>query len=688
MDLRPRTNKPKASGKSGRGSSSSDMNPLSPNLTVGLSPSSNAIVSQTLTSDLPVTGMSRSGLPVSGSSSSAPSNTSSKQDTTRKRSQPPPFASSSSPLEMDTFAHMFAASNALRDNSFTHLNLMELTGTSGLAFDANFLVGIDEFLFIASTLFEKYDAGELPSNDNIDWIVANCHICRATDCTTRGTAVLLSALAFDDLAELLPPLLVDRVADNASRAVLGLEHGGMVIAEVVEWLEKENALRLVVRSASIDIDEAITTVGAGFFVECQPAQCLTVIYAKALPAMSVAKLFEHSLSSGKRRREDELPGASSGEPRFNLDGLPVTIPGKGWQQRLYLLQHLERMMIPQTFLALFPGWNYDIQRVCEVSVSASTSSGNSSWISVPATKLFEQAEYVSSFPVVKQRLLFEDFVLGKWPLRSLSSLSLFSFRWPEDSDAPFGQGCSEQDKIRMAGWLKNFNKVLACYYNAEFNRKLDGVCDLLTDHSATCASWGSEFLFCRIHQTIGSWFVQLRTHSPPDGVSFRLLGAIEFLERSLMSCLTATNDPVLVYPHFSWYHSDRGRGSWSLSTLPSTSGPSLPRPSPAGLDVAPPSTSSTSSAVSRLSLPRSSNSGPSLPSSVPSSGLCVYHLAGLYQVPDSSGRPLLCNRSSCRMDHPPSYSGVPLDQIRTALLNSNARPQVKAAVAERAGVSL
>ena len=33
--------------------------------------------------------------------------------------------------------------------------------------------------------------------------------------------------------------------DTASRAVLGLEHSGMVIAAVVEWLKKENALRLV-----------------------------------------------------------------------------------------------------------------------------------------------------------------------------------------------------------------------------------------------------------------------------------------------------------------------------------------------------------------------------------------------------------------------------------------------------------
>ena len=547
MDLRPRTKKAKASGGSRRSFSSSDTAPPSPNLTVDFSSSSNAPIFNDLTSDMPVTGTSSSSM--AGSSSSAPvvTNTEdlllSSSNTVSTRTRPSPVASSSSHLESDIFAHIFDASNALRKASFSDLDPVQLTGTTGLAFDVMALDGINEFLFIARTLMEKYDSGQLPKNNNIDWVVANCHIVPAPQCTTRGTAVILAALLFEDLAENMSSRLTHRVDDDASRAVLGLGHGGIIIAEVVEYLEEENALRLVVRSTSIDLNAPLTTIGSGFFVECLPHQGLTVIYASALPAMSVAKLFEFSSPSAKRPRDGGESHTSSGEPRFNLDGLPVTIPGKGWQQRLLLLQHLERMMIPDTFTALFPGWNFDIQRVSEVSESTALSAVSSCWISVPATQLFEQVRYVSSFPVVKQLLLFEDFILGKWPLRSLASLSLFSFRRPRDSDAPFARESSEQDNIRMAGWLKNFNQALSCYFNAGFKRKLDGVCDLLTDHSAHCASWGGEFLFCRIHQTIGSWFVQMRTHGPPPGISFRLLGAIDFLERSLMSCLAASPDP-------------------------------------------------------------------------------------------------------------------------------------------------
>ena len=156
---------------------------------------------------------------------------------------------------------------------------------------------------------------------------------------------------------------MDRVADNASRAGLGWEHSGMVIAAVVEWLKKEDALRLAVRSASVGNDEAITT---------------------ALLAMSVAGLFEFRMLLSVLGKTPP-PGASSFEPRFCLDGSPVTILGKGRQQQLYLLQHLERMVIPQTFEALFPGGSHGIQRVSEVSVFTSMSSGNSSGISVPTT---------------------------------------------------------------------------------------------------------------------------------------------------------------------------------------------------------------------------------------------------------------------------------------------------------------
>ena len=148
-----------------------------------------------------------------------------------------------------------------------------------------------------------------------------------------------------------------------------------------------------------------------------------------------------------------------------------------------------------------------------------------------------------------------------------------------------------------------------------------------------------------------------------------------------------------MYPHSSWNDSDLGRNSWFFPGSNTPSNTSLSRPSPAAVYQAPfphgtPSSSTPLTSSSAPTLSRSSPPGESVTSPGPPSGLCLYHLAGLYQVQDHSGRPLQCTRPSCRLDHPPSQSGVPLDRIRSALLNSNARPHVKTAVADRAGVSL
>lgn len=499
---------------------------------------------------------------------------------------------------------------------------------------------------------------DVSSSDNFLWLRNQCSVVKSST-LRRGGVIALSTSLVSDLQPSAPTATSSSTESPSPAPAIQPDyvanHCGLCLAEVVGIDRAKFSFSLKVIRSSIEDSDESHPLRNGAHVSFPFRDDFLVALVAPSSLAECSKLRKREVSSSEalepppQRFRDDTD--SSGELRVDLDGVAVTIPvGKNWREKVAAMQHLIRLMPPDTLSLCFPSLVFDEAAFRSRWTSASLYSD----LSAPAAlSQFREAGSVAPLAVVHDPALMSAFMSGRWNLSDFSGLSLLSFRSCTASSLSFGRKITPEARFDCADLVSRLFDCLGVFYAPFFLRAADSVVGQIRSSRSPCARWGDEFLFISLNLAIGRWFWRMRSDPPsPDTVLRGPAGCTALVES--ISASISRSSPESVFPHALFYAEPSG---FKALTLPYSSG-SAPKPQ-RGLPSNPPS-----------------SGGKSFP--------CGFHLAGLLGLTNKDKRPFSCNNQACPREHPASFDEVSPSALEMTIRRSRLPKAINSALAKAA----
>jgi hypothetical protein len=265
---------------------------------------------------------------------------------------------------------------------------------------------------------------------------------------------------------------------------------------------------------------------------------------------------EEAATTGKRRRSSDS-GESCDDTCVDRDGVLISgVAVDKAAEKVRCVQHLIRMMEPETFSALLPGCVLTMAHYWRLMDTARMA-GACGGVVAPELGMLRMTGAIMDSPVMSSSAQLGVFLKGAWDLFDMSGMSLFFFA-PNHVGYIFGRLPTPAGRAVIRTMLEEFFVACSATINSSFGGRAGALTVSLRDLDHPSWAQGDEYLFLKLHTAIGVFFQALMYGDPPPGQSWRGEGAVDLLVEHLWAVLVAERHQD-TYPHSLFF--DGGRRS-------------------------------------------------------------------------------------------------------------------------------